>query len=205
MAKNQNQKDDLAERVTALEEKLAALEGGAAPVADDAVLASADLALLIDALRPLGVHAPPEGLLVRWLAQWRREEILAAIDRAVRTWYGQATAPGAPATSPGADWREIAALYDVLLQVQLSPVVELNRAVAVAMRDGPAVGVKLIDGLLARGELRDYHPAHAARAELCRRSGQLRAAKASYVRAIALARQGPERRFLEHQLSRLTA
>jgi hypothetical protein len=104
--------NDLAERVTALEEQLAALKGEAAPVATDTVLAGADLALLVDALRPLGVNGPPEGLLVRWLARWSREQILAALDRVLRTWHGQATAPGAPAISPGADWREIAAYLE---------------------------------------------------------------------------------------------
>jgi hypothetical protein len=108
MAKSQEK--DLAERVTALEEKLAALEG--APAHPEGVLAGADLALLVDDLRPLGVNGPPEGLLVRWLARWSREQIVAAIDRVLRTWFGKATAPGAPATSPGADWREIAAYLE---------------------------------------------------------------------------------------------
>ena len=113
MAKNQtHEKDDLNERVTALEEKLAALEGEAAPVATDTVLAGADLALLVDALRPLGVNGPPEGLLVAWLARWSREQILAAIERVLRLWHGHATAPGAPPVSPGADWRETAAYLE---------------------------------------------------------------------------------------------
>lgn len=113
MAKNQtHEKDDLAERVTALEEQLAALKGEAAPVATDKVLAGADLALLVDALRPLGVNAPPEGLLVAWLARWSREQILAAIERVLRLWHGHATAPGAPPVSPGADWRETAAYLE---------------------------------------------------------------------------------------------
>lgn len=110
---------DLTERVAALEDKLwaleeqlAALKGEAAPVTTDKVLAGADLALLVDALRPLGVYAPPEVLLVRWLARWSREEIVGAIDRVLRPWYGHATAPGAPPVSPGADWREIAAYLE---------------------------------------------------------------------------------------------
>jgi hypothetical protein len=110
MAKNYE--NDLAERVTALEEKLAALEGEAAPVATDTVLAGADLALLVDALRPLGTNGPPEGLLVAWLSRWSREQILAAIERVLRLWHGHATAPGAPHISPGADWREIAAYLE---------------------------------------------------------------------------------------------
>jgi RNA polymerase sigma-70 factor (ECF subfamily) len=103
------------------------------------------------------------------------------------------------------DWGEIVGLYDILLRVEPSPVVELNRAVAVAMRDGPAAGVGLIDAILERGDLQDYHLAHAARADLCRRLGQTGEARASYRRAIALVRQEPERRFLERRLAELPA
>ena len=81
--------------------------------------------------------------------------------------------------------------------------IELNRAVAVAMRDGPAAGVSLIDAILERGDLSGYRPAHAARAELCRRLGRTAEARASYKRAIGLARQEPERRFLERRLAEL--
>jgi RNA polymerase sigma-70 factor (ECF subfamily) len=84
-----------------------------------------------------------------------------------------------------------------------SPVVELNRAVAVAMRDGPAAGLELIDAILARGDLADYRLAHAARADLCRRLGKTAEARASYERALALTRQEPERRFLERRLAQL--
>ncbi len=101
------------------------------------------------------------------------------------------------------DWDEIAGLYDVLLRIEPTPVVELNRAVAIAMRDGPAEGLALIEAILARGDLKDYHLAHAARADLCRRLGKTAQARASYQRAIALARQGPERRFLERRLAEL--
>jgi len=101
------------------------------------------------------------------------------------------------------DWDEIAGLYDLLLRVEPTPVVELNRAVAIAMRDGPAEGLALIEAILARGDLKDYHLAHAARADLCRRLGKTAPARASYKRAIALARQGPERRFLERRLAEL--
>ena len=103
------------------------------------------------------------------------------------------------------DWSEIVGLYDILLRVEPSPVVELNRAVAVAMRDGPAAGVALIDAILERGDLQDYHLAHAARADLCRRLGQTGQARVSYRRAIGLARQEPERRFLERRLAELPA
>ena len=112
-----------------------------------------------------------------------------------------AQSPSAAAT----DWAEIVGLYDMLLLIDRSPVVELNRAVAVAMRDGPAAGLALIDALLAAGELRDYRLAHAARADLCRRLGRTADARASYERALALSRQEPERRFLEKRLAELAA
>jgi RNA polymerase sigma-70 factor (ECF subfamily) len=101
------------------------------------------------------------------------------------------------------DWHEIVGLYDVLLRSDPSPIIELNRAVAVAMRDGADAGVKLIDDIFARGELVDYRLAHAARADLCRRLGRVKDARASYERAIALTKQEPERRFLERQLGAL--
>jgi RNA polymerase sigma-70 factor (ECF subfamily) len=108
------------------------------------------------------------------------------------------------ASADATDWNEIAGLYDVLLRVEPTPVVELNRAVAVALRDGPAAGLTLIDAILARGDLKDYHLAHAARADLCRRLGKTTQARAAYKRAIALARQEPERRFLERRLAELS-
>jgi len=101
------------------------------------------------------------------------------------------------------NWGQIVGVYDVLSRVNPSPVVELNRAVAVAMRDGPAAGLALIDGILARGDLADYHLAHAARADLCRRLGRAADARDSYQQALALARQEPERRFLEGRLAEL--
>ena len=106
-------------------------------------------------------------------------------------------------TGAATDWAQIVGLYDVLLRADPSPVIELNRAVAVAMRDGPAAGLALIDALLARGALADYHLAHSARAELCRRLGRTTDARASYSRALELARQEPQRRFLERRLSEL--
>jgi RNA polymerase sigma-70 factor (ECF subfamily) len=109
---------------------------------------------------------------------------------------------GSP-TAAATDWRQIVALYDVLAQVAPSPVVELNRAVAVAMRDGAVAGLALIDALLARGELDSYHLAHSARAELCRRLGKKAEARAAYERALSLTRQDPERRFLQKRLSEL--
>jgi len=108
----------------------------------------------------------------------------------------------APATA-ATDWNQIAALYRLLLQLEPSPVVELNHAVAVAMRDGPAAGLALIDAIFARGELQDYRHAHAARADLCRRLGKTADAQAAYLRALNLCRQEPERRFLERRLAEL--
>ena len=107
--------------------------------------------------------------------------------------------------SADTDWSEIVGIYDLLLRIEPSPIVELNRAVAVAMRDGPRAGLALIDAILARGELRDYHLAHAARADMHRRLGETAAARAAYERALALARQEPERRFLERRVAQLTA
>ena len=109
------------------------------------------------------------------------------------------------AAADATDWTEIVGLYDVLVRAEPSPVVELNRAVAVAMRDGPAAGLELIDAILARGDLQDYRLAHAARADLCRRLGDAAQARASYERALALTRQEPERRFLERRLRELAA
>ncbi|HMB03008.1 MAG TPA: RNA polymerase sigma factor [Isosphaeraceae bacterium] len=109
---------------------------------------------------------------------------------------------GAP-TAQATDWWQIVALYDALLAINPSPVVELNRAVAVAMRGGPAAGLALIDAVLGRGDLTGYHLAHAARADLLRRLGRRDEARAAYERALELAQQEPERRFLKKRLSQL--
>jgi RNA polymerase sigma-70 factor (ECF subfamily) len=106
-------------------------------------------------------------------------------------------------TAAATDWAQIVGLYDVLSRAEPSPIVELNRAAAVAMRDGPAAGLRLIDAILARGDLDDYHFAHSARAELCRRLGRTVEARLSYERALALTRQEPERRFLQKRLMEL--
>ena len=107
------------------------------------------------------------------------------------------------ASAAETDWDEIVGLYDVLARADSSAVIALNRAVAVAMRDGPAAGVSLIDDILDRGELKDYRLAHAARAELCRRLGRTADARASFERALSLTRQEPERRLLERRLAEL--
>jgi len=146
---------------------------------------------------------------------WNRDYIregLALIQRAVSSrrfgpYTLQAAIAAVHAEAPGAaatDWTQIVGLYDALLRSEPSPVIELNRAVAVAMRDGPAAGLSLIDAILARGDLEKYHLAHAARADLCRRLGRTAEARASYERALTLAQQEPERRFLERRLAELS-
>ena len=107
------------------------------------------------------------------------------------------------ATPADTDWTRIAGIYDLLLDIEPSPVIELNRAAAIAMRDGPAAGLALIDAILARGELADYQPAHAARADLCRRLGRTDEARRWYRRALELTQQEPVRRYLERRLSEL--
>ena len=131
----------------------------------------------------------------------------ALTSRRVGPYALQAAIAAVHADAPAADltdWPQIVALYEVLLRVEPSAVVELNRAAALAMRDGPAAGLALIDAILARGDLANYHLAHSARADLCRRLGRLDQARLSYERALALARQDPERRFLERRLRELS-
>ncbi len=107
------------------------------------------------------------------------------------------------ASAEATDWEEIVGLYNVLLQGWPSPVVELNRAAALAQRDGPEVGLEAVEAILARGQLQDYHLAHAARAELCRQLGRLEQARDAYQTALGLTLQGAERRFIERRLSEL--
>jgi len=145
---------------------------------------------------------------------WNRDQIaegLALVSRALSsqragpyTLQAAIAAVHAQAASTAAtDWGQIIGIYDLLLRAAPSPVVELNRAVAVAMRDGPAAGLSLIDAILARGDLESYHLAHAARADFCRRLGLKVEARASYERALNLSQQEPERRFLEKRLAQL--
>jgi RNA polymerase sigma-70 factor (ECF subfamily) len=122
-----------------------------------------------------------------------------AIQAAIAAVHAEAVNPAAT------DWSEILGLYDLLARADPSPVIELNRAVAVAMRDGPAAGLAIVDAILERGELVEYRLAHAARADLCRRLGRTADARASYERALALAHQEPERRFLARRLAELPA
>jgi RNA polymerase sigma-70 factor, ECF subfamily len=146
---------------------------------------------------------------------WNRDQIkegVALVERALASrrfgpYTLQAAIAAVHAEAPSADatdWSQIVGLYDVLLRVDPSPVIELNRAVAVAMRDGPAAGLVLVEAILARGELNDYRLAHAAQADLCRRLGKTAQARAAYERALALTRQEPERRFLERRLAELS-
>ncbi|WP_406699939.1 RNA polymerase sigma factor [Singulisphaera sp. Ch08] len=163
-------------------------------------------------------RASPEGDLILLEDQdrslWNRNQIdegRALVERALASrQFGaytiQATIATVHADSPTAeatDWAQLVALYNVLARIEPSPVVELNRAVAFAMRDGPTAGLEHIDAILARGELAEYHLAHAARADLCRRLGRTAEARQSYTHALTLARQEPERRFLERRLREL--
>jgi RNA polymerase sigma-70 factor, ECF subfamily len=132
------------------------------------------------------------------------ERALAALEVGPYTIQAAIAAVHANAANAGAtDWAQIVALYDLLARAEASPVVELNRAVAVAMRDGPSAGLALIDAILGRGDLSHYHLAHAARADLCRRLGRSAEARTSYERALKLTEQEPERRFLERRLAEL--
>lgn len=145
---------------------------------------------------------------------WNREEIREGLALVERAFASQPIGPytaqaGIAAVHAGAshpaetDWGRIVMLYDALFQAEPSPVIELNRAVAVAMRDGPETGVQLIEEILGRGELTDYHLLHAARADLYRRLGRMTAARAAYTRALELVRQKPERRYLQRRLQEL--
>ena len=147
-------------------------------------------------------------------SQWSREQITEGIALVERAFASRRPGPyclqaaiaalHAEALNAAAtDWTEIVGLYDLLAQAEPSPVVELNRAVAVAMRDGPEAGLALVDALLARGDLANYRLAHAARADLCRRLGRHGEARVSYQQALELTRQEPERRFLARRLAEL--
>ena len=174
------------------------------------------LMLLHDSRR--AARTSPSGELILLNDQdrllWNRDQIaegLALVERALAALQvGPYTIQAAIAAvhanafnAAATDWARIVVLYDLLARAEPSPVVELNRAVAVAMRDGPSAGLALIDAILGRGDLSDYHLAHAARADLCRRLGRIAEARASYERALSLTEQEPERRFLERRLAEL--
>jgi RNA polymerase sigma-70 factor (ECF subfamily) len=160
----------------------------------------------------------PEGDLILLEQQdrtrWNRDLIaegVTLVERALSsrrfgpyTIQAAIAAVHAEAATPAAtDWAQIVALYDVLVRVDPSPIVELNRAVAVAMRDGPSAGLELIERILAHGDLRHYYLAHSAKADLCRRLGRTAEARTSYERAMSLTQQEPERRFLQKRLREL--
>jgi RNA polymerase sigma-70 factor (ECF subfamily) len=147
-------------------------------------------------------------------SQWDRgliAEGIALVERAISSRrFGPYTLQAAiaavhaeAATAEQTDWAQIVGLYDVLARADPSPVIELNRAAAIAMRDGPAAGLAIVDAIMTRGDLDGYHLAHSARADLCRRLGRIAEARTAYQRALELARQEPERRFLERRLKEL--
>ena len=157
---------------------------------DIILLEDQDRSLWNDSLIKEGLSLVERSLSTRRFGAYSVQAAIAAVH---------ATATTAEKT----DWPQIVTLYDALLSINPSPIVELNRAVAVAMRDGPEAGIVLIDSILGRGDLVDYHLSHAARGELCRRSGRVADAREALTRAISLARQEPERRFLTRRLSEL--
>ena len=180
------------------------------------VLGLLALMLLHESRRPARTSSAGDLILLedQDRSLWNREQIvegLALVERALSSQrIGMYTIQAAIAavhaqarTAAETDWAQIVALYDLLLQAEPSPVIELNRAAAVAMRDGPLAGVTIIDAILARGELADYHLIHSARAELCRRLGRTAEARNSYERALSLTQQEPERRFRQRRLEEL--
>ncbi|HET6266841.1 MAG TPA: RNA polymerase sigma factor [Acidobacteriota bacterium] len=160
----------------------------------------------------------PSGELVLLTDQdrslWNREQIAEGMSLVQRSFssrrFGpysvQAAIAAVHAEAPNAgatDWSQIVGLYGLLSRMEPSPVIELNQAVAIAMRDGPLAGLQRIDAILERGELVDYHLAHSARADLCRRLGRFQEARASYQKALSLTQQQPERNFLQKRLAEL--
>jgi RNA polymerase sigma-70 factor, ECF subfamily len=145
---------------------------------------------------------------------WNREQIaegVALLEKALKSGrFGSYTLQAAIAAVHAeaksvatTDWQQIVALYDQLVRIQPSPVVQLNRAVAIAMRDGPESGLAHIDAVLEQGELADYYLAHSARADMCRRLGRSAEARSSYEKALALTQQEPERQFLQERIRQL--
>jgi len=176
------------------------------------------LMLLLDARRAGRATAEGEMILLedQDRSSWNRAQIDEGTELVERALHSRRFGPYTLQASIAAvhaeardaastDWAQIVALYEVLLRADSSPVIELNRAAAVAMRDGPAVGLSLIDAILVRGDLTEYLPAHVARADLCRRLGLTADSIASYERALALARQEPEKRFITQRLRQLRA
>ncbi|WP_409284270.1 RNA polymerase sigma factor [Pseudomonas protegens] len=176
------------------------------------------LMLLHESRRTARISATGELILLdeQDRSLWQQEMIeegCALVERGLRSGHAgpyclQAAIAAVHAEAASAeqtDWAQIVGLYDILLRLQPSPVIRLNRAVALAQRDGPAAGLAQVEAILSRGDLQDYHLAHAARADFCRQLGQVSAARESYQLALTLARQGPEQRFLEQRLAQLDA
>ncbi len=176
------------------------------------------LALMLLQESRRAARSSPEGDIILLEDQdrslWDREKIAEARSLLEQALAGEqlgvyaiqaavAAVHAAAATAAATDWARMVAWYDLLARAEPSPIVALNRAVAVAMRDGPQAGLELIDAILASGELADYHLAHAARADLCRQLGRTAGARTAYQKALTLARQEPERRFLEKRLAEL--
>jgi RNA polymerase sigma-70 factor (ECF subfamily) len=176
------------------------------------------LALILFAEARRETRTSPDGDLVllpdQDRSRWDRvllAEARALVERALRSGrFGAYVLQAAIAavhaeavTAEATDWAQIVGLYDLLLEAEPSPLIELNRAAAIAMRDGAAAGLALVDAILRRGDLGDYHLAHATRADLLRRLDRIADARAAYHRALELTRQGPERRFLERRLREL--
>ena len=186
------------------------------PTPEAEVMGLVGLMLLQESRRAARTSATGELILLEQQVRshWNREQIndgIKLVREALATnRFGSYTLQGAIAavhaespTAAETDWAQIAALYGLLARIEPSPIVELNRAVAVAMSEGPQAGLALIDEILKRGELQDYHLAHSARADLYRRLGRKAEAREAYQRALTLARQEPERRFLEGRLAEL--
>jgi RNA polymerase sigma-70 factor (ECF subfamily) len=174
------------------------------------------LMLLQDSRR--AARADPRGELILLDEQdrslWDQEQIAEGSALVERAWQSGRVGPytiqaaiamahARARVAAETDWARIVGLYDVLFRLDPSPVIELNRAIAVAMRDGPEAGLILVDAILSRGDLEEYQLAHAARADLCRRLGRVADARTSYRKALELARQEPERHFLERRLAEL--
>src|ERR1700760_455903 len=186
------------------------------PKPEPEVIGLLALMLLQESRRP--ARTSPAGELILLENQdrslWNREQIaegVTLVEKALSsrrfgayTLQAAIAAVHAEAESPAAtDWRQIVALYNQLVRIHPSPVAHLNRAVAIAMRDGPEAGLKHVDAVLEHGELADYYLAHSARADLCRRLGRTDEARAAYEKALVLTQQEPERQFLQEQIRHL--
>lgn len=161
------------------------------PAGELVLLAEQDRALWGTALIAEGCALVEQALATRRFGPYCLQAAIAAV-------HAEAT------TAADTDWVQIVGLYDVLQRLVPSPVIELNRAVALAMRDGPLAGLQQVEGILARGELLDYHLAHSARGEFCRQLGRMKEARQAYEKALGLTQQAPEKRFIERRLAELS-